>query len=133
MTTTAELVTAGADRLRAAGSDTPRLDAELLLAHAIGVDRTAVVAHGAAPVGPGAETTYLAFVARREAGEPIAYIRGFKEFHGLVLGLDPRGLIPRPETEALVDLALREVMGRLVAAPAASIGAPRSARLRVID
>ncbi len=130
MTTTAELVTAGSDRLRAAGSDTPRLDAELLLAHAIGVDRTAVIAHGGAPVGPGAEAAYLAFVARREAGEPIAYIRGFKEFHGLVLGTDPRALIPRPETEGLVDLALREIMRRLIAAPTAST---TTTRLRVID
>ncbi len=129
MTTTAELVTAGSDRLQAAGSDTPRLDAELLLAHAIGVDRTAVIAHGGAPVGPDAEATYQAFVARREAGEPIAYIRGFKEFHGLVLGTDPRALIPRPETEGLVDLALREIMRRLLAAPAPST----AARLRVID
>jgi release factor glutamine methyltransferase len=113
MTATRTLVEAGAARLRAAGSETPRLDAELLLAHAIGVDRTGVIAHGDAPVGPGAEATYLALVSRRELGEPVAYLRGIKEFHGIVLTVDPRALIPRPETEQLVDLAMAETMRRL--------------------
>jgi release factor glutamine methyltransferase len=124
MTATRTLVEAGAERLRASGSETPRLDAELLLAHAIGVDRTAVIAHGDAPVGPGAEATYLDLVGRRELGEPVAYLRGIKEFHGIVLTVDPRALIPRPETEQLVDLALAEIMGRLTGGPAV-IHAPR--------
>lgn len=128
MSTTGDLVTAGTERLRAAGDPSPRLDAELLLAHAIGVDRTAVVGHADAPVGPGAESAYLGFLARREAGEPIAYIRGFKEFHGIAIGTDPRALIPRPETEGLVDAAAREVMLRLTAAPPAG-----ARRIRVID
>jgi release factor glutamine methyltransferase len=131
MTTTRELVQTGAERLRAAGSETPRLDAELLLAHAIGVDRTTIVAHGDAPVGPGAEAAYLGFVTRREAGEPVAYLRGFKEFHGIALGVDPRALIPRPETEALVDLALVEIMARLTSGPPSGSG--RDGRLRVVD
>lgn len=119
MAATRELLTAGIERLRAvatdAGLETPRLDAELLLAHAIGVDRTAVVAHPDAPVGPGAEAAYLAWIERRAAGEPVAYLRGIKEFHGIALAVDARALIPRPETERLVDLALAEVMARLTA------------------
>jgi release factor glutamine methyltransferase len=131
VTTTRDLIQAGSERLRAAGSDTPRLDAELLLAHAIGVDRTAVVAHGDAPVGPGAESSYLGFIDRRATGEPIAYIRGFREFHGIVIVVDSRALIPRPETEALVDRALVEIMARLTRGPAAAGGVV--GRCRVID
>ncbi len=131
MTTTRDLIGLGADRLRAAGCETPRLDAELLLAHAIGVERTTVVAHGDAPVGPGAEGTYLGWIGRREAGEPVAYIRGFKEFHGIALAVDARALIPRPETEALVDLALVAIMARLTAAPVDAL--PGIPRVRLID
>jgi release factor glutamine methyltransferase len=123
---TRELVDVAVERLRAAGSDTPRLDAELLLAFAIGVDRTAVIAHGDAPVGVDAERVYLDLVARREAGEPVAYLRGMKEFHGIALTVDARALIPRPETEALVDLGLDEVMTRLT-------GSVRQGPVRVID
>ena len=117
MATTRELLDAGIGRLREAapeaGLETPRLDAELLLAHAIGVDRTAILAHPEAPVGPGAEASFRAWIERRAAGEPVAYLRGIKEFHGIALAVDPRALIPRPETERLVDLALADVMRRL--------------------
>lgn len=117
MTATRALLEAGSERLRSAGSDTPRLDSELLLAFAIGVDRTAVIAHGEAPVGPDAETVYLELIARRETGEPVAYLRGIKEFHGIALTVDRRALIPRPETELLVDRAIAEVMARLTSGP----------------
>jgi release factor glutamine methyltransferase len=127
MTATRRLVEAGTERLRAAGSETPRLDAELLLAYAIGVERTAVIAHGDAPVGPGAEATYDALVARRETGEPVAYLRGMKEFHGIALTVDARALIPRPETELLVDTAIATVMTALTS------GADRPGVLRVVD
>ena len=113
MTTTRALVDDGVERLRSLGFETPRLDTELLLAHAIGVERTAVVANGEAPVGPGAEATFRASLDRRAAGEPVAYIRGIKEFHGIALTVDRRALIPRPETEHVVDLVLAEVMTRL--------------------
>ncbi|MGZ9276507.1 MAG: peptide chain release factor N(5)-glutamine methyltransferase [Candidatus Limnocylindrales bacterium] len=132
MSRTGDLVAAGAERLRAVAAETPRLDAELLLAHAIGVDRTAVVAHSDAPVGPSAESTYLAFLARREAGEPVAFIRGFKEFHGIVIGVDSRALIPRPETEELVDLALREVMTRLTGGTG-RVATDPVGKVRIID
>jgi release factor glutamine methyltransferase len=126
MTTTRALVDEGAERLRSLGMDTPRLDTELLLAHAIGVDRTAVVAHGDAPVGATAEATFRAYLDRRAAGEPVAYIRGIKEFHGIALTVDPRALIPRPETEALVDQGMAEIMARLTSAA-------RAGTVRVID
>ena len=128
MTATRTLLEAGTERLRAAGSDSPRLDAELLLAFAIGVDRTAVIAHGDAPVGVDAEAAYLDLVARRESGEPVAYIRGIKEFHGIALTVDARALIPRPETELLVDQAIDEIMAALTS------GAVRAAdRCSVVD
>jgi release factor glutamine methyltransferase len=96
-----------------AGSETARLDAELLLGFAVGADRTAIVAHRDAPVGIDAAAHFEDAVRRREAGEPVAYIRGIKEFHGLAFVADARALIPRPETETLVDAALAEVMARL--------------------
>jgi release factor glutamine methyltransferase len=103
--------------LREAGSETARLDAELLLGWAVNVDRTALIIHADAPVGADAQTRFDEAVARRAAGEPVAYIRGIKEFHGLAFAVDGRALIPRPETEALVDLAIGEVMTRLAARP----------------
>ncbi len=120
---------AATERLRSSGSESARLDAELLLGHALGVDRTVIVAHPEAPVGDGAAERFEAGVARREAGEPVAYIRGFKEFYGLAFAADARALIPRPETERLVELAEAELIRRLTGAPRPA-GAPR---LRVID
>jgi release factor glutamine methyltransferase len=101
------------ERLRAAGSESARLDAELLLGWAIGADRTAVLAHPDAPVGADAAARFEAAVDRRATGEPVAYIRGIKEFHGLAFSVDARALIPRPETETLVDEAVALVMDRL--------------------
>ena len=117
MATVAELLRIGVDRLRASGSESPRLDAELLLGKSVGLDRTRIIAYPEAPVGEAAAEAYEADLARRERGEPIAYIRGLKEFHGLAFAIDPRALIPRPETERLVDLAEAEVVTRLLAAP----------------
>jgi release factor glutamine methyltransferase len=129
MSTVEELLQAGVERLRASGSETPRLDAELLLARAIGTDRSGVVAYPEARVGDGQRATFEADLDRRAAGEPVAYIRGFKEFYGLAFSADARALIPRPETELIVELAEREVMDRLTAAPRPPGGQP----LRVAD
>ena len=117
------------NRLRAAGSETPRLDAELLLGHALGIDRTGVLAHPDAPVGDGQAAVYEVTLARRETGEPVAYIRGLKEFYGLVFTVDSRALIPRPETERLVELAVERVREALVGAPRAADAPP----LRIWD
>jgi release factor glutamine methyltransferase len=122
-----DLLREGSDRLRASGSETPRLDAELLLADAIGVGRTVIVAHVGASVAPEAVATFRAAIERRAAGEPVAYIRGIKEFFGLAFSVDRRALIPRPETERLVELAEAELRSRLAGRPA---DAPR---IRVVD
>jgi release factor glutamine methyltransferase len=115
--TVGSLLESAVTRLRASGSESPRLDAELLLGHAVGVDRTAIVAHPEAPVGVDAAAAFERDLARRVAGEPVAYIRGFKEFYGLAFSVDARALIPRPETEVLVELALDEILHRLTSAP----------------
>jgi release factor glutamine methyltransferase len=129
LATVRDLLEAGIARLRESGSETARLDAELLLGHALGTDRTAVIAHTDAPVGDGAAERFRELLDRRAAGEPVAYIRGVKEFHGLAFGVDERALIPRPETERLVQLAELEVVRRLVGAPRP----PGTPNLRVID
>ena len=129
MATVGALLADGVSRLRASGSDTPRLDAELLLARAIGTDRTGVIAHPEAPVGADAAAAFGRDLARREAGEPVAYIRGVKEFHRIALATDPRALIPRPETEMLVDAGTSEVFERLGRGPSAAVGG----RVRVAD
>jgi len=116
MATVEQLIRMGVERLRASGSESPRLDAELLLARTVGLDRIGIVAHPEAPVGDSAAANYEADLVRREKGEPIAYIRGIKEFHGLAFAADARALIPRPETELVVDLVEAEIVTRLVAA-----------------
>ena len=88
MSTSRALLDEGIGRLRGAGLETPRLDAELLLGHVLGVDRTTILAHPEALVGDGAAATYRANVERRLAGEPVAYIRAIKEFHGIALTVD---------------------------------------------
>jgi release factor glutamine methyltransferase len=129
MATIGELLITGTVRLRASGSESARLDAELLLGWAIGAERTSVIAHPEWPAGADAARTYEAALVRREAGEPVAYIRGLKEFHGLAFSVDGRALIPRPETELLVSEAEREVARRLTSAPRP----PGTPPLRVVD
>jgi release factor glutamine methyltransferase len=127
--TTGALLREGALRLSTADSETPRLDAEVLLGDAVGVGRTVVLAHPEAPVAADAARRYRADIERRAAGEPVAYLRGLKEFYGLAFQTDHRALIPRPETERLVELAQAEVMQRLGAGATGPGGAP----LRVVD
>jgi release factor glutamine methyltransferase len=79
-----------------------RLDAQLLLAHGLGRSRSWLLAHDEAPAGDAAE----ALLRRRAAGEPLAYLVGQKEFHGLMFEVRPAVLIPRPDTETLVDWAI---------------------------
>ena len=93
--------------LSAAGVDTPRLDAEVLLAHALGVDRSRLVLDRDRPVeGPAVRAFQDAVRRRAVAREPVAYITGMKGFRRLELHVDGRVLIPRPETETLVEAAL---------------------------
>jgi release factor glutamine methyltransferase len=93
--------------LSAAGVDTPRLDAEVLLAHALGVDRARLVIDRDEPVEGSAVRAFQDAVRRRAvAREPVAYITGLKGFRRLDIVVDRRVLIPRPETETLVEAAL---------------------------
>lgn len=117
MATIGEHLAAAVHLLRASGSESARLDAELLLTHALGVERTSVLAHPEGAVGPEAAARLAEYLSRRAAGEPVAYIRGLKEFHGAAFAVDARALIPRPETELLVDLALSAIGDRLARAP----------------
>ncbi len=94
------------ERIGAAGCDTPRLDAELLLAAAMGVDRGRVVCSGPADLDNCVLTRFASLVARRSRREPVAYILGRKEFRKITLAVDRRVLIPRPETELLVEVGL---------------------------
>jgi release factor glutamine methyltransferase len=95
-----------------ASSDTPRLDAELLLAHVLGWSRARVLAEGQQPLSAAQHAALRELVARRAALEPVAYLVGHKEFYGLDFAVDRRVLVPRPETELLVDLALQEARRR---------------------
>ena len=93
--------------IAAAGSDTPRLDAEVLLAAALGIDRTALFLDPAREVTGPAVRAFQDAVRRRSAGrEPVAYITGTRGFRQIELAVDPRVLVPRPETELLVEIAV---------------------------
>ena len=100
------LLADGSARLREAGSESARLDAELLLGHILGLGRAGLMAHPEVAVSAAQAARFTELLDRRAAGEPVAYIRGLKEFYGLAFSVDPRALIPRPETELLVELAL---------------------------
>ena len=102
-------------RLTAAGCDTPRLDAELLLSYVLGVGRERLVIDAHAQLDVEALKRFTAVVARREAREPVAYILGRKAFRRIAVSVDRRVLIPRPETELLVEVALSLGRGSRVA------------------
>jgi release factor glutamine methyltransferase len=105
------LAWAAAD-FRRRGIDSPRLDAELLLAHVLGVDRIRLILDAERPLEPAELEDYRAVIQRRRKLEPIAYILGTREFYGLPIRVDPRVLIPRPDTEVLVDVGLARTRAR---------------------
>ncbi len=92
--------------LRASGSRSPRLDAELLLASAVGVDRTELFRAPERVLTGVEERRFDGYLVRRQAREPVAYILGRRAFRAIELEVTPAVLIPRPETETLVDVAL---------------------------
>jgi release factor glutamine methyltransferase len=92
--------------LARAGVDTPRLDAELLLAHALGIDRARLVTAADRELPPAALSEFEQLIVRRAAREPVAYIVGRRAFRHIELEVDRRVLIPRPDTELLVEAAL---------------------------
>jgi release factor glutamine methyltransferase len=95
-----------------AASALPALDAEVLAAHAHGIPRARLLADGGRTLGPEAARRIERLFLRRRAGEPIAYLTGEREFYGLTLRVTPDVLIPRPETELLVALALARLPNR---------------------
>ena len=98
-----------------AGCETPRLDAELLLRFALGCDRAQLLLRAGDLVDASVGARFDALVSRRAAREPVAYITGLKEFRRLSLAVDRRVLIPRPETELLVEVGLVLPAGARVA------------------
>jgi release factor glutamine methyltransferase len=104
--TVRDAIAAATAELAAAGCDAPRLDAELLLAAVLGVDRARLVLDARLVLAADRGAHLRELVARRARREPVAYILGIKEFRWLEVHVDPRVLIPRPETELLVESAL---------------------------
>lgn len=102
-TTIREALREAEETLRTVDPDTARLDAEVLLAHALSVDRAGLYTRLWDPLPASLAETFEKFVKRRAAHEPIAYITNAKEFYGLNFYVDRRVLIPRPETERLVE------------------------------
>jgi release factor glutamine methyltransferase len=101
-----ELLNWATSALKEADIESPRLDAEVLLAHSLGLTRTQLHTESDRGLGAKAEEAFKSLVARRLQREPVAYITGHKEFFALDLEVDHRVLIPRPETETLVEVAL---------------------------
>jgi release factor glutamine methyltransferase len=118
-------------RLRAAHVPSHTLAAELLLIDTLGRDRTWLYTHPESMLDPGTVEAYFALVARRAAGEPTQYLTGKQEFWGLEFEVSPAVLIPRPETEHVIEVAL-ERLGRRGIKIDMVTGAP-SLRLRVAD
>jgi len=112
MPTLREALAAAIPVLEAAGVETPRLDAELLLAHALGKSRTYLFAHPHAALPAPLETAFRLLVDRRCAREPLPYLLGTWEFMGLPFRVAPGVLIPRPETELLVEAVSASVRER---------------------
>ncbi|MFN7030129.1 MAG: peptide chain release factor N(5)-glutamine methyltransferase [Sphingopyxis sp.] len=98
-----------ATNLLSATSDTPRLDAELLMAHALGIDRQALLLDSSRYEVP---ESFVQLVARRMGSEPIAYIVGYRDFWTIRLELGPGVLIPRPDSETLIEAAIALARGR---------------------
>lgn len=103
--TIAEALRAATRRLTAGGLQTPRLDAEVLLRHLLGVDRTTLFLRYHDPIDPATLIAYEERLGRRLDGKPVAYLTGEREFLGLTLAVTPDVLVPRPETELLVEWA----------------------------
>jgi release factor glutamine methyltransferase len=93
-------------RRLSATSSTPRLDAEVLLAHVLGVTRASLLARAFDALSGEARAAFEAMALRRAAGEPVAYITGHREFYGLDVVVNRDVLVPRPETESVVDACL---------------------------
>lgn len=94
------------DDFRARGLDSPRLDAELLLGKVLSLDRIRLIVESQRTLSPDELSAYRALIVRRRRAEPVAYIVGVREFFGMPFRVDASVLVPRPETELLVEVAL---------------------------
>jgi len=101
-----------AEDLKRRGNDTARLDAELLLSRVLGLDRIGLIMQSERPLQTAELDRFRELFKRRRAGEPVAYLLGEREFYGLLLRVDARALIPRPDTERLVEVALERSRAR---------------------
>ncbi|MEO8970725.1 MAG: peptide chain release factor N(5)-glutamine methyltransferase [Ktedonobacteraceae bacterium] len=115
MTTIREALTQATRQLKQTGLQYPRLDAQVLLGHVLEVERATLYTYPNRQLTPEQEQRFFALIARRAQGEPVAYITGHKEFYSLDFLVDKRVLIPRPETEHLVEAALKVIQGMLKA------------------
>lgn len=102
-----ETLRRGVATLQTARIDTPLLDASLLLADSLGITREKLFARMPGALSPFAEESFFSRIARRRTGVPVAYLTGRKEFFGLEFAVDERVLVPRPDTEILVEKALQ--------------------------
>ncbi len=100
------------DDFKERGFDSPRLEAEVLLSHVLGVDRVRLILDAPKPLAPEELSQFREVIKRRRGGEPVAYIIGEREFYGYSFRVDRRVLIPRPDTEVLVEAALEATKGR---------------------
>lgn len=121
--TIARVLTWAADDLRARGSASPRLDAELLLGHVLGCDRIKLITDASRPLERSELTAYRELHRRRRRGEPVAYLRGQREFYGRLFVVDNRVLVPRPDTEVLVEVALSRTRHLSLCARVLDVGA----------
>lgn len=100
------------DDLRKRGVEGARLDAELIVGQALGIDRVKVIVDSDRLLAPQELEAIRALFKRRRTLEPVAYLRGFREFYGRPFRVDKRVLVPRPDTEILVEVALERLRGR---------------------
>ena len=110
-----EALTQATQHLTQAGLQQPRLDAQVLLCHVLEVERATLYTYPNRQLTQEQEQRFNALLTRRAQGEPVAYLTGHKEFYSLDFLVDSRVLIPRPETEHLVDEALKILKGMLEA------------------
>ncbi len=110
--TVREVVAWMTDDLRKRGVEGARLDAELIVARALGIDRVKVIIGGDRLLEPAELELIRSLFRRRRTAEPVAYLRGYREFYGRNFRVDRRVLVPRPDTEILVQVALERLAGR---------------------
>lgn len=108
-----DLLQTAINHLELAGCDTPRLDAEILLAHSVGRNRAWLYAHLTEPLSPESMAHFESLLARRAQREPVAYLTGSRAFYGLDFAVSPAVLVPRPETERLIELSLPHLQNAL--------------------